>query len=421
MSSLLHKTNSVLNFLKPIEILELTDRYTNTNNTNNTNSNNNIYQYQNTNYTSRKNTNNINKSFNKYNIKTNRAKYNRYELSKNNFKKIYQIENNIPNISSKKKINQNKKLSNIINLSDKNLGYMNERYIKMIVENKKLKDKLYLKETVEKIEIEKEINKLKEENIILNAINEEIKKNLKEKNNIIEKLENDINNYKIIIQELSKDKSILIEEISELNQNLINKIKPKLTKNENYLLSLEHQFNILKKENDSLIENDIKQKAMIKNFKNKNKISKINNRKHNTNLFNISKSKSKSTEDIFSNKNNSSHSTTKRSKISSKSKTKINKNSISKNKISPKNKFKIRTNIKSKKKLKKYLSQKNIKTNCENNTNNISEIIYKKNTAIKKKKNKDLFVKNANVLIGTNKNKEITLSLLSSFNEDKIY
>ena len=51
----------------------------------------------------------------------------------------------------------------------------------------------------------------------------------------------------------------------------------------------------------------------------------------------------------------------------------------------------------------------------------ISEIIYKKNTAIKKKKNKDLFVKNANVLIGTNKNKEITLSLLSSFNEDKIY
>ena len=65
--------------------------------------------------------------------------------------------------------------------------------------------------------------------------------------------------------------------------------------------------------------------------------------------------------------------------------------------------------------------QKNIKTNCENNTNNISEIIYKKNTAIKKKKNKDLFVNNANVLIGTNKNKEITLSLLSSFNEDKIY
>ena len=62
MSSLLHKTNSVLNFLKPIEILELTDRYTNTNNTN-TNSNNNIYQYQNTNYTSRKNTNNIDKSF----------------------------------------------------------------------------------------------------------------------------------------------------------------------------------------------------------------------------------------------------------------------------------------------------------------------------------------------------------------------
>ena len=287
---------------------------------------------------------------------------------------------------------------------------MNERYIKMIVENKKLKDKLYLKETVEKIEIEKEINKLKEENIILNAINEEIKKNLKEKNNIIEKLKNDIDNYKIIIQELSKDKSILIEEISELNQNLINKIKPKLTKNENYLLSLEH-----------LIENDIKQKAMIKNFKNKNKISKINNRKHNTNLFNISKSKSKSTEDIFSNKNNSSHSTTKRSKISSKSKTKINKNSISKNKISQKNKFKIGTNIKSKKKLKKSLSQKNIKTNDENNTNNISEIIYKKNTAIKKKKNKDLFVKNANVLIGTNKNKEITLSLLSSFNEDKIY
>ena len=303
------------------------------------------------------------------------------------------------------------------------MGIIERMNKKIIFEKDQTINKSYLTnlsnipELIENIKKNIELIKNNQEN----NQNEEIKKNLKEKNNIIEKLENDINNYKIIIQELSKDKSILIEEISELNQNLVNKIKPKLTKNENYLLSLEHQFNILKKENDSLIENDIKQKAMIKNFKNKNKISKINNRKHNTNLFNISKSKSKSTEDLFSNKNNSSHNTTKRSKISSKSKTKINKNSISKNKISQKNKIKIRSNIKSKKKLKKSLSQKNIKTNGENNTNNISEIIYKKNTAIKKKKNKDLFVNKENVLIGTNKNKEITLSLLSSFNEDKIY
>ena len=86
MSTLLHKTNSVLHFLKPIELFELTDRYSNTNNTNNyTNNNtnitnrNNIYQYQNTNYTSRKNTSHINKSFNQYNIKTNTYKYNRYK------------------------------------------------------------------------------------------------------------------------------------------------------------------------------------------------------------------------------------------------------------------------------------------------------------------------------------------------------
>ena len=256
---------------------------------------------------------------------------------------------------------------------------------------------------------------------------------------------NDLNSLKIIIQKLSKDKNILIDEISELNKSLNNKIKPKLLKNEDYLLSLENQINILKKENDSLIENDIKQKEMIKNFKNKNKISKINNRKHNNNLFNITKSKSKSTENLFLNMNNSSMNTTKRSKVS-KSKSKKNKNSISKNKSSQKNNNKLEkrinysNNIKNNKKLKKSLSQKNLKKgenilknkidkknsgkNKEgknlNKDNNISEILNRISDAIKKKNNKDLFVNKENILKSTNKNKEITLSLLSSFNEDKI-
>jgi len=495
--SLLHKTNSVLNFFKPIELLELTDRYNNRS----------ACDYQNINYTSRKESQNIN--INNEKDKSYTDRYNRYknELSENKIKKTYQIENNISNLSFKKKINmkisdnsKTQEKNQIIKCKEKKLGFMNEKYIKMIEENKKLKEKLTSKESGNKTELEKEIIKIKVENTKLNLLNEENKNKLKEKNEIIEKLKreinnmnikiselnkenidliNNINNLKIVIQKLSKDKNILIEEITDLNKNLTNKITPKLTKNENYLLSLEQQLNILKKENDSLIENDIKQKILIKAFQNKNKTSRQNSRKQNTSIVNISQSKSKSTEDLNIN-NNSTHQTTQKSKILRK-KSKSRKNSNSKDKVSKqikkiKNNYKI-NKIRNKGKLKKSLSQTNIrnenvlKNKSETNYNlnnrkkkkklsknqndiiinkddNLSHLLNKKktkhkvnNTAIIKKNEKDIFKsKNTtflykpkpkineiriiyeenkdNQLTSTNKKKETTGSLLSSFNED---
>jgi len=192
--SLLHKTNSVLNFFKPKELFELTDRYNNKN----------TYEYQNINYTSRKEPQNI--DINIQNDKSNTDRYNRYqnELSENKIKKTYQIENNISNLSFKKKINS--KISNnnkiqsknqITKSNEKKLGYMNEKYIKMIEENKKLKEKLNSKESENKennTELEKEIIKIKVENAKLNLLNEENKNKLAKQNDVIEKLKNEINN-----------------------------------------------------------------------------------------------------------------------------------------------------------------------------------------------------------------------------------
>ena len=255
--SLLHKTNSVLNFFKPIDLIELSDRYTNLN----------TYEYKNINYSSRKETSNIN-NFNLvkecYNSE---SKNNRYqnELSEINIKKANEIKNNLQNISFKKKIISKNSNNNKINSKnkEKKIGYINEKYIKMLEENKKLKDKLNSKEYDNKEQLNNlivENSKLKYEIENLNNLNEEFKLKINEKDKIIEKLNNDINNInieiselteenknlknninnlKITIKNLSKDKNILISEISELNKSLTNKIKPKLIKNENYLLSLE--------------------------------------------------------------------------------------------------------------------------------------------------------------------------------------
>ena len=310
--SLLHKTNSVLNFFKPIDLIELSDRYTNLN----------TYEYKNINYSSRKETSNIN-NFNLvkecYNSE---SKNNRYqnELSEINIKKANEIKNNLQNISFKKKIISKNSNNNKINSKnkEKKIGYINEKYIKMLEENKKLKDKLNSKEYDNKEQLNNlivENSKLKYEIENLNNLNEEFKSKINEKDKIIEKLnnniniqiselteenknlKNNINNLKITIKNLSKDKNILISEISELNKSLTNKIKPKLIKNENYLLSLEEQFNLLKKENDTLIENDLRQKLLIKNFEIKNKIKKQKSRKNNISN-NITQYKSKSTEDL---------------------------------------------------------------------------------------------------------------------------
>ena len=481
--NLLHKTNSVLNFLKPIDLVEYTDRYNNQN----------ICDNRNINYTSRKETSNLS-SFNLINETGNSEKSknnrNKNELSESKIKKTYQIEYNTPNISFKKKIinkisenNKNQSQNQTIKAKEKKIGYMNEKYIKMIEENKKLKEKLNSKgsDVKEQLIIFRDENiKLKSGLEKLNKINDEFNNQIKEKEEIIEKqknlindmnikiseltrdninLLNNINNLKIIIQKLSRDKNILINEISELNKSLTNKIKPKLIKNENYLLSLEQQLNILKKENDSLIENDIKQKNLIKTFK-----SKQNSRKMNL-INNISQSKS--TEDL--NINNSTYNTSKKKIIKGKQTSRKKPNSNNKNRLSEKikklkNKFKKNNiNIKTKgtKGMKKSLSQKNInniKSNndvrCNDNNkedityNNISSTLNQRkinhiyNTAIiRKNNNKENSIKKAiiykpkfsnknilkneenkqNELITMNKKKENSVSLLSSFNEDIKY
>ena len=404
--SLLHKTNSVLNFFKPIDLIELSDRYTNLN----------TYEYKNINYSSRKETSNIN-NFNLvkecYNSE---SKNNRYqnELSEINIKKANEIKNNLQNISFKKKIISKNSNNNKINSKnkEKKIGYINEKYIKMLEENKKLKDKLNSKEYNNKEQLNNlivENSKLKYEIENLNNLNEEFKLKINEKDKIIEKLNNDINNIniqiselteenknlknninnlKITIKNLSKDKNILISEISELNKSLTNKIKPKLIKNENYLLSLEEQFNLLKKENDTLIENDLRQKLLIKNFEIKNKIKKQKSRKNNISN-NITQYKSKSTEDL--NINNSAFYTHKsyiNNKIvnehskSYKKSTSKGTNKSSKKIKKSKNKFKV-NNIKRKGKLKKALSQKNIK--FENISKDINDININLNNYHKKK------------------------------------
>ena len=501
--SLIHKTNSVLNLLKPVDLMELSDRYKNIK----------TYEYQNINYTSRKETSNINNNFNTNNEISKSDIYNRYksELSEKANKKINQLEsNNSPDLSFKKKLNKNisccsniQNKNQIFKTKEKKLGYMNEKYIKMMEENKQLKDKLSSKELENKTELEKELFQIKEDNsklqteiIKLKKINDEYIIELRVKNELINKLNNDINNMnikitelnkeniktinnlKIIIQKLSKDKNILIDEISDLNRNLTNKIKPKLMKNENYLLSLEQQFNLLKKENDSLIENDIKQKILINNYKNKNKTSRHNNRRQNNinsnNIVNISKTKSN--DDLKMKNNDSINHTTKKSKIIKK-KSHSTKTTISKEKGSQKIKrikhlFKTNNNLKMKRKLKKSQSQKKIKIenilknkndiSSMNNTlhnnkeimnreetnrnNNISDLLYKKsiknkfyNTTVIKKNNNDVIQNKGflykpkikinnnriineenkeNQLMSFNIKKETTCSLLSSYNED---
>jgi hypothetical protein len=74
---------------------------------------------------------------------------------------------------------------------------------------------------------------------------------------------------------LTKDKQFLVEQMNELNISLSNKIKPKLRQNEDYLLSLEKTIFILKKDNEILIQNDIKQKKLINNYKEENEKLKL--------------------------------------------------------------------------------------------------------------------------------------------------
>ena len=305
--SLLRRTSSVLNIIKPNSYLDLPTNY----------NNNNLYGIKpeickNNNFNAKEhNKISINKS--SINIRNiNKNKYN-YDYSNN---LVDNIDNNIYNnsivsqeFSFKQNINEfnANDINNISINNSEDINYKNERNSKIIDENKLLKKKLFEYDSQrneiykaileireensnlqlkiqklienEKIANDKHQNKVNEKNKIINVHKNHIRK-LKEK---INSLSNDnicllqnIKNLNNKLKDLTNDKRILIEEILELNKSLSNKIKPKLLKNEDYLKSLENQIALLKKDNDSLIENDIKQKNIISKFKKENKILKKN-------------------------------------------------------------------------------------------------------------------------------------------------
>jgi hypothetical protein len=74
-----------------------------------------------------------------------------------------------------------------------------------------------------------------------------------------------------------------MQEISELNKTLNNKIKSKLIKNEDHLLNLEKQILLLKKDNQTLIEKNSKNKKIINKYKEQYKKLKINLNEYNSN------------------------------------------------------------------------------------------------------------------------------------------
>ena len=429
--SLLHKTSSVLNISKHNNYMDLSNDYNNVNpyDIEHENYENNNFNLQmkpkliNINETN-KNINNINN--NKYNYNYNYSN----KISDNIDKNLY--NNNIitQEFSFKQNINEyntNNNNSNSINNSE-DIGYINERYSKIIEENNLLKEKL--------ISMDSQKNETKKRNVEISAensnlqlkiqklieneklTNEKYQNDINEKNKIITALKNHIHNLKDKINLLSNenicllqniqnlnnkimnlanDKKILIEEMSEMNHSLSNRIKPKLLKNEDYLQSLEKQFASLKKNNDSLIENDKKQQNLLNIFKKENNILKNNIENYNSvNIkeepylkkinVNYQKNKSKSI-------TNSNITRTRIKKFPSlcnllnkeqkqKQKNKIFKinNIIELNRNSIDNTAK---NIKKNKKLKNSLSEKNI--NYFNpDTNNRNE----KKSNIRKKNNK---------------------------------
>ena len=323
--SLLNKTNSVLNLLKMNEknsglsfnypdlnnyeninkflktnIASMPNLNLNINNISNENQNKNINNIQNLNLNNTIYTDNLqNINDNKiYNNDIITQELPLEEKNNNNELKINNNNNNINNLNNMNKININ---------TSQEIDYNYNRFSKIIDENNLLKEQLL------KLDSENKLNKTKSERQIL-IIREENSKlqleiqrligqerisynkyenDLKEKNDTINTLQNSIatlkekiklltnenitmlnsiQNLNNKIMSLTNDKQFLIEEISELNKSLNNKIKPKLMKNEDYLLSLENQIALLKKDNDSLIENAKRQKNIINNMEKENKM-----------------------------------------------------------------------------------------------------------------------------------------------------
>ena len=106
----------------------------------------------------------------------------------------------------------------------------------------------------------------KKNNILLKLKENKKKINLLSDDNI--SLLTEIKNLKYKIMDLKKDKQYLIEQITELNMTLNNKIKPKLNENEDSLMFLKNKIIELKNKNRKLIKENNLQKEIIKDLKN---------------------------------------------------------------------------------------------------------------------------------------------------------
>ena len=331
----MHKTNSVLNLLKAKENINLSFNYGDIKAYDN---NNNSFQNIDINSLANKNQN-VNHIQDEEDIMNN-INYNNIQnnINNNNLEnqdiivQDYPIDNNKKEIYNNNNNNNNNDYNNNYNILEEtqDLNFNNEIYLKIMEENNLLKDKLiaiYSENKSNKVESEKQILIVKEENsklqFELHKLKEQekeyynnYKKDIDEKTQIISNLKNNINNLKNNINnlknninklkvkinllsnenisllsniqnlntkilQLTNDKQYLIEEMTELNKALNNKIKPKLMKNEDYLLSLENQIASLKKNNEDLIKNDIKQKKIINNYKQENKKLKLSKEKGN--------------------------------------------------------------------------------------------------------------------------------------------
>ena len=274
-----------------------------------TNSKNNIY---NNNFQIKTENNKIietNTEYNFYNNNTITSTEN-HNYTNNNF--IPQ-DISFQNVNNKEFLKTGKLNSNINNNikinSPQDIYFNNDNYSKIIIENNLLKEKLIQIESEKKtckteterqlllirdensklqLEIQRLISKekasynqyqgdIKEKNDIINNQKQEIKilkVKIKEISNENLSLLNNIQNQNNKIIGLTNDKQILIDEIAELNKSLNENIKPKLMKNEDYLISLEKQIVLLKKKNDALIQNDIQQKSKISIMEKENKLLK---------------------------------------------------------------------------------------------------------------------------------------------------
>ena len=221
-----------------------------------------------------------------------------YSFQNTNNKEFLKVDN----------INNNSN-TNIKNISPKEIGFSNDLYSKIIIENNSLKEKLIELDSENKTcksETERQLLIIREENSKLQleiqrliskekASYDQYQNDIQEKIDIINKQKNEIKKLKLKIKEISNenlsfindiqnlnnkvmnltnDKQILIDEITELNKSLNDTIKPKLMKNEDYLISLEKQISLLKKDNDTLMENDFQQKSKISIIEKENKLLK---------------------------------------------------------------------------------------------------------------------------------------------------